>query len=144
MNKEMIVSSNGHETMVAILEDDLVAEIFVERERHRGVVGNCGHPAGDAPRGRNQIERKIRHVGPVLARFVDHPIVPIGRRAVVVVGNNVDASTVYRRTPWKVPEFALFGTTPRSGRCCIHKQQPTFREEQELTPVEPSICWEQP
>src|SRR6185436_6920383 len=40
MQKEMIVSSNGHETMVAILEDDLVAEIFVERERHRGVVGN--------------------------------------------------------------------------------------------------------
>jgi ribonuclease G len=36
----MIVSSNGHETMVAILEDDLVAEIFVERERHRSVVGN--------------------------------------------------------------------------------------------------------
>src|SRR3954464_4764500 len=40
MNKEMIVSSNGHETMVAILEDDLVVEIFIERERHRGVVGN--------------------------------------------------------------------------------------------------------
>src|SRR6266851_3836187 len=40
MQKEMIVSSNGHETMVAILEDDLVAEIFVERERQRGVVGN--------------------------------------------------------------------------------------------------------
>ena len=40
MNKEMIVSSNGHETMVAILEDDLVAEIFVERERHRSAVGN--------------------------------------------------------------------------------------------------------
>src|SRR6266487_644067 len=40
MNKEMIVSSNGHETIVAILEDDLAAEIFVERERQRGVVGN--------------------------------------------------------------------------------------------------------
>src|SRR5216684_1158491 len=40
MTKEMIVSSNGHETMVAILEDELVAEIFVERERQRGVVGN--------------------------------------------------------------------------------------------------------
>ena len=38
MTKEMIISSNGHETMVAILEDDLVAEIFVERERSRGVV----------------------------------------------------------------------------------------------------------
>src|SRR6476661_860693 len=40
MTKEMIISSNGHETMVAIHEDDLVAEIFVERERQRGVVGN--------------------------------------------------------------------------------------------------------
>src|SRR5467141_2097550 len=40
MQKEMIVSANGHETMVAILEDDLVTEIFVERERQRGVVGN--------------------------------------------------------------------------------------------------------
>jgi ribonuclease G len=36
----MIVASNGHETMVAILEDDLVAEVFVERERQRGVAGN--------------------------------------------------------------------------------------------------------
>ena len=40
MNKEMIIASNGHETRVAILEDDLVAEIFVERERNRGVAGN--------------------------------------------------------------------------------------------------------
>jgi ribonuclease G len=40
MTKEMIISTNGHETMVAILEDDLVSEIFVERERQRGVVGN--------------------------------------------------------------------------------------------------------
>jgi ribonuclease G len=40
MQKEMIISANGHETMVAILEEDLVTEIFVERERHRGVVGN--------------------------------------------------------------------------------------------------------
>jgi ribonuclease G len=40
MTKEMIVSSNGHETIVAILEDDVVAEIFVERERQRGVFGN--------------------------------------------------------------------------------------------------------
>ena len=40
MNKEMIISSNGHETRVAILEDDQVAEIFIEREQNRGVVGN--------------------------------------------------------------------------------------------------------
>lgn len=40
MTKEMIISSNGHETRVAILEDDQLAELFVERERSRGVVGN--------------------------------------------------------------------------------------------------------
>ena len=40
MNKEMIIASNGHETRVAILEDDQLAEMFVERERNRGVVGN--------------------------------------------------------------------------------------------------------
>jgi ribonuclease G len=40
MNKEMIICANDHETRVAILEDDLVSEIFVERERQRGVVGN--------------------------------------------------------------------------------------------------------
>jgi len=40
MNKEMIISSNSHETAVAILEDDLVTEVFIERERQRGTVGN--------------------------------------------------------------------------------------------------------
>ena len=40
MTKEMIISSSAHETRVAILEDDHVAEIFIERERSRGVVGN--------------------------------------------------------------------------------------------------------
>ena len=40
MSKEMIISSSAHETRVSILEDDQVAEIFIERERSRGVVGN--------------------------------------------------------------------------------------------------------
>lgn len=40
MSKEMIISSNSHETAVAILEDDLVTEVFIERERQRGTVGN--------------------------------------------------------------------------------------------------------
>ena len=40
MNKEMIISSSDHDTRVAILEDDQVVEIFIERERSRGVVGN--------------------------------------------------------------------------------------------------------
>ena len=40
MTKEMIISSNGHETQVAIIEDDQVTEVFIERERQRGAVGN--------------------------------------------------------------------------------------------------------
>ena len=40
MNKELIVSSSLHETMAAILEDDQVAEVFVERISQRGTVGN--------------------------------------------------------------------------------------------------------
>jgi ribonuclease G len=40
MNKEMIISSSGHDTRVAILEEDQVVEIFIERENQRGVVGN--------------------------------------------------------------------------------------------------------
>ncbi|HZB26557.1 MAG TPA: Rne/Rng family ribonuclease [Vicinamibacterales bacterium] len=40
MNKEMIISSSDHDTRVAILEDDQVVEIFIEREKSRGVVGN--------------------------------------------------------------------------------------------------------
>ena len=54
MNKEMIISSNGHDTRVAILEDDQVVEIFIERENQRGVVGIFlletsagGHRIGD-------------------------------------------------------------------------------------------------
>ncbi len=40
MNKEMVISATPHETRVAILEDDQVVEIFIEREHSRGVVGN--------------------------------------------------------------------------------------------------------
>ena len=40
MNKEMIISASGHETVAAILEDDQVVEIFVERDKSRGVAGN--------------------------------------------------------------------------------------------------------
>ena len=40
MNKEMIISSRAHDTRVAILEDDQVVEVFIERENQRGVVGN--------------------------------------------------------------------------------------------------------
>ncbi|HSW40204.1 MAG TPA: hypothetical protein VLL97_12010, partial [Acidobacteriota bacterium] len=40
MIKDMIVSSSALETRVAILEDDQLAELYIERHRHRGIVAN--------------------------------------------------------------------------------------------------------
>jgi ribonuclease G len=40
MTKDLIVSSTPQETKVALLEDGATAEFFIEREAHRGVVGN--------------------------------------------------------------------------------------------------------
>jgi ribonuclease G len=36
----MLVESDPHETRVAVLEEDLLTEIYLERRYHRGVVGN--------------------------------------------------------------------------------------------------------
>jgi ribonuclease G len=40
MTKDLIVSSTPRETKVALLEDGLLSELFIEREAHRSVVGN--------------------------------------------------------------------------------------------------------
>jgi ribonuclease G len=40
MTKELIVCSTRRETKVALLEDGVVSELFIEREAHRGIVGN--------------------------------------------------------------------------------------------------------
>ena len=40
MSLKMLVESDPHQTRIAVLEDDRLTEIFVERHRHRGLVGN--------------------------------------------------------------------------------------------------------
>lgn len=40
MSKEMIVSATSVETKVAIIDDDQVTEIFIERARDKGILGN--------------------------------------------------------------------------------------------------------
>ncbi len=40
MIKEMIVNTSSLETKVAILEDDQLAELYIERNRTRGILGN--------------------------------------------------------------------------------------------------------
>ena len=36
----MLIESDPHETRLAVLEEDRLTEIFLERRHHRGVVGN--------------------------------------------------------------------------------------------------------
>lgn len=40
MSRDLIVSSTPQETKVAILEEGVVSELFIEREAHRGIVGS--------------------------------------------------------------------------------------------------------
>src|SRR3954453_22012049 len=40
MSKQLIVSVNGREKKIAIIEDDKVAEFYIERGEHQGIVGN--------------------------------------------------------------------------------------------------------
>src|ERR1022692_2797257 len=40
MNKELYVSSTPHETKVALVEDDLLAEVFFERENEYTLAGS--------------------------------------------------------------------------------------------------------
>ena len=40
MARDLVVSTNPRETRVALLEDGVVSELFLEREAHRGIVGS--------------------------------------------------------------------------------------------------------
>ena len=40
MNKKMLVECDLHQTRIAILEQDRLAELFIERHEQLGVVGN--------------------------------------------------------------------------------------------------------
>lgn len=40
LDKQLIINANASETRIALLEKDRVAELFIERRRERGIVGN--------------------------------------------------------------------------------------------------------
>jgi ribonuclease G len=40
VNLKMLVETDPHETRIAVLEDDRLTEIYIERDHHRGLVGN--------------------------------------------------------------------------------------------------------
>ena len=40
MGSEIIINATSHETRVALLENGSVAELYIEREKDKGIVGN--------------------------------------------------------------------------------------------------------
>jgi ribonuclease G len=40
MTKELVINTTSHETRVALLENGHIAELYIERSRERGIVGN--------------------------------------------------------------------------------------------------------
>src|SRR5690242_15439048 len=40
MAREIVINSTKHESRIAVLDDGQVVELFIERTRHRTIVGN--------------------------------------------------------------------------------------------------------
>ncbi|NOQ41117.1 MAG: Rne/Rng family ribonuclease, partial [Desulfuromusa sp.] len=40
MTKELVICTTSHETRVALLEGGHIAELYIERDRELGIVGN--------------------------------------------------------------------------------------------------------
>ena len=76
MNKKMLIECDPHETRVAVLEQDRLAELFIERHRQLGVVGNI-------------YQGRVNRVLPGMqAAFVD---IGLDRDAFLYVSEVVDA-----------------------------------------------------
>src|SRR2546426_1006683 len=59
MSKELIVSATSLETKVAVVEEDQVTEIFIERTKSRGILGNIY-------KGKTVLRRRSKRLGPRL------------------------------------------------------------------------------
>jgi hypothetical protein len=94
MNKEMIVSSNDHETMVDSRGRPVV-ELFIERERNRGVVGTsaraepqvlpgCGRPSRSRPERDGSLRHRRRQHDRPVRRSASDGEAPVARRRAAV------------------------------------------------------------
>jgi ribonuclease G len=75
MTKELVINTTSHETRVALLEGGHIAELYIERERERGIVGNIYKG------------RVIRVLPGMQAAFVD---IGLGKAAFLYVADVLD------------------------------------------------------
>jgi ribonuclease G len=121
MTKEMIVSASGHETLVAILEEDLVTEVFIERERQRGAVGNV-------------YKGRVSKVLPGMqSAFVD---IGLERDAFLYVGDVVDTLEEFERMAGEEEDEGEAGAGNGRDRARAQRGEPKIetllREGQEV------------
>src|SRR5262249_33207651 len=98
MTKDIVVSTTPRETRVALLEDGAVSEIFIERDAHRGVVGNIykgrvtrglpGMPSAFVERG---LERDAFLYGADVLEELDETLLPPEERAAAPAGPSRNA-----------------------------------------------------
>ena len=100
MTKDLVINTTSHETRVALLENGHIAELYIERSRERGIVGNI-------------YKGKVIRVLPGMqAAFVD---IGLEKAAFLYVADVLDEDVVVGRVLVEVADGALLGL---GGRGC--------------------------
>src|SRR5450631_4399587 len=92
MSKELVISSNRHETRVAVLEDDQVVEVFYQRENEYSLAGSI-HKG-----------RVTRVLPGMQSAFVD---IGLGRDAFLYVSDFFEDNDEYDKIVTSVEEKVL-------------------------------------
>src|SRR5882724_10484015 len=128
MSKELVISSNRHETRVAILEDDQLVEVYFQRSNEYSLAGSI-HKG-----------RVTRVLPGMQSAFVD---LGLERDTFLYVSDFFEENEEYDKITGTEEKPARGGFTRRDGRPERQAQpqpQPTVKEvEQAVTALEPPV-----
>jgi ribonuclease G len=115
MSSEIIVNAGREETRVALLENSLVTEIYIDRKKDRGIAGNV-------------YKGRIMKVLPGMqAAFID---IGLEKSAFLYVGDVFDSSSEY--TPLMEDEGLELEVEPKRKRTHANQIEDLLQEGQEI------------
>lgn len=115
MSSEIIVNAGREETRVALLENGLVTEIYIDRKKDRGIAGNV-------------YKGRVMKVLPGMqASFVD---IGLEKSAFLYVGDVFDSSSEY--TPMMEDEGLELEVEPKRKRAHANQIEDLLQEGQEI------------
>ncbi|HYA85606.1 MAG TPA: Rne/Rng family ribonuclease [Nitrospirota bacterium] len=115
MSSEIIVNAGREETRVALLENSLVTEIYIDRKKDRGIAGNV-------------YKGRIMKVLPGMqAAFID---IGLEKSAFLYVGDVFDSSSEY--TPLMEDEGLELEIEPKRKRAHANQIEDLLQEGQEI------------